>query len=95
MASNLPKAGYQLVVHDADDTKVQRAAAEWPNTTSANGSPKAFADCEVIITMLPQGKVVREVLLGKDNFAQSLKPGRHYHLRTFAKSDVLSRYHHH
>lgn len=75
MASNLPKAGYHLVVHDADTAKVQRAASEWPNTTAANGTPEAFSDCEVIVTMLPQGKIVREVLLGKDNFARALKPG--------------------
>ncbi|KAF7189253.1 putative 3-hydroxyisobutyrate dehydrogenase, mitochondrial [Pseudocercospora fuligena] len=75
MASNLPKAGYNLVVHDVDDAKVQKAAKEWKNTKAANGKPEAFADCEVIVTMLPQGKIVREVLLGKDNFASALKPG--------------------
>lgn len=75
MASNLPKAGYNVVVHDSDDEKVQRAVSEWPNTIAANGKPEAFADCEVIVTMLPQGKVVREVLLGKDHFARALKPG--------------------
>lgn len=75
MASNLPKAGYNVVVHDADDAKVQKAASEWSNTTAANGKPEAFADCEIIVTMLPQGKIVREVLLGKDNFARALKPG--------------------
>ncbi|EME43367.1 hypothetical protein DOTSEDRAFT_72693 [Dothistroma septosporum NZE10] len=75
MASNLPKAGYSVIVHDVDDAKVQKAVSEWPNTTAANGKPEAFADCEVIVTMLPHGKIVREVLLGKDNFARALKPG--------------------
>lgn len=90
MASNLPKAGYQLVVHDADDSKVQKAAKEWPNTTPANGKAEAFADCEVIITMLPQGKVVREVLLGKDHFARSLKPGMVYDSLRVDEADVSS-----
>ncbi|KAF2099736.1 2-hydroxy-3-oxopropionate reductase [Rhizodiscina lignyota] len=75
MASNLPKAGYNLVVHDIDKAKVQRAVSEWKNTTASNGDPKAFSDCEVIITMLPQGKIVREVLLGKDGIAPHLKAG--------------------
>lgn len=75
MASNLPKAGYNLVVHDVDEAKVQKAASQWKNTTAAKGNLEAFADCEVIVTMLPQGKIVREVLLGKDNFARALKPG--------------------
>lgn len=75
MASNLPKAGYNLVVHDADAAKAQKAGSEWQNTVVSNGEPKAFADCEVIITMLPQGKIVREVLFGKSNIASALKPG--------------------
>lgn len=75
MASNLPKAGYNVIVHDIDDAKVQQAANGWPNTTAANGRPEAFADCEVIVTMLPHGKIVREVLLGKDNLARDLRPG--------------------
>lgn len=75
MASNLPKAGYNLVVHDADLNKAQKAASEWKNTTASNGDPVAFADCEVIITMLPQGKIVREVLLGAKGIAPALKPG--------------------
>lgn len=75
MASNLPKAGYNLIVHDIDSAKVQKAATEWPNTTASNGRPEAFANCDIIITMLPQGKIVREVLLGKENLARDLKKG--------------------
>lgn len=75
MASNIPKSGYHLIVHDSDQEKVQKAAKEWPNTTAWNGKPEQFKDCEVIITMLPQGKVVRDVLLGKDNIASGLQPG--------------------
>ncbi|KAK5953648.1 hypothetical protein OHC33_005592 [Knufia fluminis] len=58
MASNLPKAGYKLVVHDVDSTKTDRAAREWKNTVASQGKPETFSDCEVIVTMLPQGKVV-------------------------------------
>ena len=75
MASNIPKAGYHLIVHDTDQSKVDKAVAEWPNTKAADGKPEAFADCEIIVTMLPHGKVVREVLLGKDHFARALQPG--------------------
>lgn len=75
MASNIPKSGYNLIVHDADSAKVQRAASEWPNTSAWNGDPSHFRDCEVIVTMLPQGKIVRDVLLGKSNIASGLQPG--------------------
>jgi len=75
MASNLPKAGYRLVVHDADESRAKRAATEWQNTTASMGKATAFADCEVIITMLPHGKIVREVLLGENGIASDLKAG--------------------
>ena len=75
MASNIPKSGYHLIVHDADSEKVQKASKEWPNTTAWNGNPEQFKECEVIITMLPQGKIVREVLFGKDKIASGLQPG--------------------
>jgi 3-hydroxyisobutyrate dehydrogenase-like beta-hydroxyacid dehydrogenase len=72
MAGNLPKNGYHLVVHDQDQAKVRRAVSEWENTIFGS-SPAAFADCSVIITMLPHGGVVRDVLLGSSGIASSLK----------------------
>ncbi|KAK1820203.1 hypothetical protein LTR12_005354 [Friedmanniomyces endolithicus] len=75
MASNLPKSGYNLIVHDTDPTKASRAASSWPNTTASDGNPSAFAPCDLLITMLPQGKIVREVLLGPHGIAKSLKRG--------------------
>lgn len=75
MASNLPKAGYKLIVHDVDSFKAEKAAKEWKNTTASYGKAEAFAGCDVIVTMLPQGKIVREVLFGKDGIAPALKPG--------------------
>jgi 3-hydroxyisobutyrate dehydrogenase-like beta-hydroxyacid dehydrogenase len=75
MASNLPKHGFRVVVYDIDPDKVQKAAKEWENTTASNGDPKSFQDCDVVVTMLPQGKVVREVILGDRGIATGLKPG--------------------
>lgn len=77
MASNLPRAGYHLVVHDTDSSKAHRAASEWHNTTASNGRAEAFQDCQVIITMLPQGKIVREVLFGEHGIAKALQPGNY------------------
>jgi 3-hydroxyisobutyrate dehydrogenase-like beta-hydroxyacid dehydrogenase len=82
LASNLPKSNHHLIVHDADALKAQKAAREWPNTTAAATtnstgvpSPSAFTPCSIIITMLPQGSIVRDVLLGPQGIAPSLKPG--------------------
>lgn len=70
MSSNLPKNGYNLIVHDLDQEKVKRAT-QWTNTTAANG-PESYKDCDVIITMLAHGGIVREVL---EPIIPSLKEG--------------------
>lgn len=75
MASNLPKNGFNVVVHDIDTEKVQKAAKEWKNTTASDGSAESFKGCDMIVTMLPQGKVVREVIIGK-GIDKVLKPGQ-------------------
>ena len=75
MSSNIPKKGFNLVVHDQDQAKVKKAVSEWKNTTSGSDDPSAFSKCSVIVTMLPNGKIVRDVLLGSKGIAPSLKPG--------------------
>lgn len=75
MASNVPRAGYNLIVHDADQSRADRAAKEWKNTTASGGKPEAFSDCEIIVTMLPNGKIVRDVLFGEKGIAKGLKAG--------------------
>ena len=75
MASNLPRAGFQLIVRDADPARERKFAQENENTVVARDGVNGFKDCDVIITMLPQGKVVREVVLGEDGIAKGLKPG--------------------
>lgn len=75
MASNLPKQGFHVVVYDIDSAKVEKAAREWENTTASNGDAESFRECDVVVTMLPQGKVVREVVLGDRGIAKKLKPG--------------------
>lgn len=75
MASNLPRAGFKLLVRDADPQREQDFAKANKNTTVAEQGADAFGDAEVIVTMLPQGKVVREVLLGENGIAAALKKG--------------------
>lgn len=79
MAGNLAKAGYKLVVYDADPQRALALAAtheiEIAESLAALG-----AACEIVITMLPDGKIVRRVLCGdndsfQDCVAAGLKPG--------------------
>ena len=76
MASNLQKAGYELVVHDirrAAAEKYLAAGAVWADT------PKALAEqCEVIFTSLPGPPEVQEVALGDNGLLAGMKDGSAY-----------------
>lgn len=79
LASTLARAGYSLVVRDADPERAKRFAQEHNNAKAANDSPDAFSDVDVLVTMLPNGEIVRSVLLGSSDepggMARQLKDG--------------------
>lgn len=75
MAGNLVRSGYKLIAHDVDPGRVRAFAREF-----GTDEPKSLADlarCPVIMTMLPTGAVVREVLTsgGEASLANTLKSG--------------------
>jgi len=61
MTRNLARAGFELVVHDADAERLALVADE----VGARGAagPDDFAGCGVVVTMLPDDSVVRRVTL--------------------------------
>ena len=63
MAANLGKAGHAVIVHDADPQRAPRFAAEF-GAVPATDLPALGRAADVVITMLPNGHLVREVLLG-------------------------------
>jgi 3-hydroxyisobutyrate dehydrogenase len=73
MALRLAGAGFTLAVVDSAPAAVARLASqvhcETPTSLTELGS------CRVIITMLPDGKAVREVLLGHNGAAGALAAG--------------------
>ena len=73
MARRLAEAGYQLAVADANADAVTRFAAvvqcEQPSDLKTLGSL-----CRVVITMLPEGNAVRQVLMGEAGVTAGLKP---------------------
>ncbi len=69
MAANLAKAGYRIWPLDVD------AAAVDSFRTRSPGSLAEAAECAAAITMLPDGQVVREVLLGEGGLLPRLTPG--------------------
>ena len=63
MAANLHAAGFALVVRDVDAATQARFAAEHPGAAAA-AAPDAFAAADIVVTMLPNGAIVADALLG-------------------------------
>src|SRR5947199_6225174 len=73
MAKNLIKAGYPLVVHSRSRGPVDELVKAGAKAAS---SPKdVAAQCDVLITMLPNSPEVEQVALGKDGIIEGAKPG--------------------
>lgn len=78
MAANIPKGGFKLIVRDANPQREEEFYQSMKNKFDveiASKSVDAFKDVDVLITMLPNGHIVREVLLGEKGVAPYLKPG--------------------
>lgn len=78
LAGLLPKNGYTVVVRDADAARAEEFAAEHEGAKVAVEGSKGFSDVDILVTMLPNGDVVRQVLLGGDGVegvASGLKDG--------------------
>ena len=71
MARNLARSGCLVIVSDADAAKQSALAAEFNNVKISN-SPASFKEVDAIITMLPNGHIVRQVLI-KDGIAAVLQ----------------------
>lgn len=76
LASTLSKAGYKLVVRDVDAARAHQFAKEHDAATAVDAKDgEAFSDVDMVITMLPNGEIVRDVLLGSNGIAKHLRDG--------------------
>lgn len=79
MVARLAQAGLKLVIYDADRARTQAYAAT-PGIEVATNLAELGRSSDVVITMLPDGKIVRKVLCGEndgfqDCVAAGLQPG--------------------
>lgn len=73
MAKNLLKAGHDLVVFDVVEAPLKEVVAAGAKAAT---SPKdVAAQCELIITMLPNSPHVRTAVLGKNGVIEGVKAG--------------------
>ena len=73
MSRNLIKAGHELVVYDVRSEPLEELAAQG---ASRGASPRdVAARTEIVITMLPDGPEVEQVVLGADGVLEAARPG--------------------
>ena len=72
MASNLLKQGHQLSIFDVNPDAVQRLVEK--GAQPARSPAQAAEGAEFVITMLPNGDLVRSVLLGEKGVCERLSP---------------------
>src|SRR5262249_13129441 len=73
MAGHIVQGGHTVTVYDSDADKVSRFASA--NGCRGSSTLADLGDSEVVITMLPDGHIVRSVMMGEGGLAQHLKPG--------------------
>ncbi|HZK83820.1 MAG TPA: NAD(P)-dependent oxidoreductase [Desulfosporosinus sp.] len=73
MAKNIIGAGYELFVNDVNEAAVQELVVAGAKRVQ---SPRELAhEVDVVITMLPNGAIVEQVLLGEQGIFVGVKPG--------------------
>jgi 3-hydroxyisobutyrate dehydrogenase len=75
MAGHLAKAGYPLSIYDIDRTKADLLASEHKGIAIAETPRGLAAKSDVVITMLPSGSYVRDVVLGDSGVVHGLRSG--------------------
>ncbi len=73
MSKNLIKAGYKVVCYNRSKKSVEEVAAA--GGIKADSIAELAAQCDIIITMLPNSPQVAEVALGEGGIADNAKPG--------------------
>ncbi|MCF8043267.1 MAG: NAD(P)-dependent oxidoreductase [Desulfarculaceae bacterium] len=77
MAGHLAQAGFSLTVYDVNRKAQDDFAARYP-CVAAQSLSQAAQGCQVLITMLPNGDLVRRAVLGEnggESLCESMPPG--------------------
>jgi 3-hydroxyisobutyrate dehydrogenase len=73
MAGHIARAGHSLTVFDIDGAAAQRLAAG--ATVRIAQGPEDFRGTDIVVTMLPTGAIVRDVLVGAQGISPELPRG--------------------
>ena len=75
MASHLAGAGYPLQLFDSASGIAADLAATLPNAVAAPSPAALAAASDIVVTMVPNGEVVRSLVVGDDGLLQGFAPG--------------------
>ena len=73
MSKNLVKAGHDLVVYDFKQSSIDELVAL--GAKGAKSGAEVAAECDTIITMVPNSPHVRAACLGENGISDTAKPG--------------------
>ena len=74
IAANFLAAGQSLLVYDADAASQELFTSAHPDAVGAAGL-SAFADCDVVVLVLPNSDIVDRVTVGDEGLLARLRPG--------------------
>jgi 3-hydroxyisobutyrate dehydrogenase len=75
MAGHLADAGYPVTAYDLDGSTSAALASAKPSVSVASSPAEVAKSSDIVITMLPDGNVVRQVALGEDGLAAGFGDG--------------------
>lgn len=75
MVSHLAEAGHAVVLHDRVAGLAEEIAARLPGARVAATPAALAAQSEIVITMVPNGSVVRELIVGPGGLLEGLRGG--------------------
>lgn len=73
MASNLMKAGHEVVVYDIIKENVEQMVKA--GAVAGESARSIAEECKILITVLPNSPHVKEVVLGKNGILEGAQPG--------------------
>ncbi len=75
MASNLLEAGYDVTVYDINENAADRLRRQYASVSVAGSLTAVATASDVVITMLPSGREVRNAVFGRAGLLPGFKPG--------------------
>jgi 3-hydroxyisobutyrate dehydrogenase len=89
MARHLAGAGYSLGLYDRKRAAADRISGEFEKVQTLESPKQVAAFSDIVITMLPTGRHVRDVITGKDGLIEGYRPGS-VHLDTSSAEPWLT-----